>query len=104
VTTIARRLLPVIAHRTAPAASVRICAHWAPTYNWRCCRCVFITFLAHRAWLMVDAIGAPVRLCITHRNLLGERPQHRRSTVRVSLVAVYRRMIAGVIIALLRCC
>ncbi|MGD9841641.1 MAG: glucoamylase family protein, partial [Steroidobacteraceae bacterium] len=62
-----------------------------------------ITFMAHQAWLMTDAIARTLfRLFISHRNLLEwvTAAQAQLST-RLTLVTVYRRMIASVIIAIM---
>ncbi|MGE0114324.1 MAG: glucoamylase family protein [Steroidobacteraceae bacterium] len=60
-----------------------------------------ITFLAHQAWLMTDAIGRTLfRLIVSHRNLLEwvTAAQAQLST-RLTLFTVYRRMLASVCIA-----
>ncbi|MDE1150307.1 MAG: glucoamylase family protein [Azospirillaceae bacterium] len=60
-----------------------------------------VTFLAHRAWLMTDAIGRTlVRLTVTRRHLL-EWVTAAQATVgpRLGLPALYHRMMAGPVAA-----
>lgn len=64
---------------------------------------LLITFLAHQAWLMTDAIGRTLfRLVVSRRNLLEwvTAAQAQQSS-RPSLLGVYRRMSASVVIAAL---
>jgi len=62
-----------------------------------------ITFLAHQAWLMTDAIGRTLfRLLVSRRNLLEwVTAAQAQLSSRLSLLGVYRRMSASVIIAVL---
>ncbi|MGB8328312.1 MAG: protein ndvB, partial [Steroidobacteraceae bacterium] len=60
-----------------------------------------ITFLAHQAWLMTDAIGRTLyRLLVSHRNLLEwVTAAQAQLSARLDLAAVYRRMSASVFMA-----
>lgn len=60
-----------------------------------------ITFLAHQAWLMIDAIARTLfRLFISHRNLLEwMTAAQAHLSARLTLVTAYRRMMASAIIA-----
>ena len=62
-----------------------------------------ITFLAHQAWLMTDAIGRTLfRLLVSRRNLLEwVTAAQAQLSSRLSLLGVYRRMSASVVIAAL---
>jgi cyclic beta-1,2-glucan synthetase len=61
-----------------------------------------ITFLAHQAWLMLDAIGRTLfRLVVSRRNLLEwMTAAQAQLSSRLGLAGVYRRMSASVVIAL----
>ena len=63
---------------------------------------LLVTFLAHQAWLMGDAIGRTlVRLLITRRHLLEWVPAAQAAIgPRLDLLAFYRRMAGAVIIGL----
>jgi cyclic beta-1,2-glucan synthetase len=69
-----------------------------------CLQIVFVvTLLAHQAWLMIDAISRTLfRLFVSRRNLLEwvTAAQQQLST-RLDVAAIYRRMSASVIIAVL---
>jgi cyclic beta-1,2-glucan glucanotransferase len=60
-----------------------------------------ITFLAHQAWLMTDAIGRTLfRLVVSRRNLLEwVTAAQAQLSSRLGLAGVYRRMSASVLIA-----
>ena len=60
-----------------------------------------LTFLAHQAWLMVDAIlRTLVRLCVTRRNLLEwTTAAQAKASREVRLAGFYRQMAGGVAIA-----
>ncbi len=62
-----------------------------------------VTFLAHHAWLMIDAIARTVfRLWFTKRNLLEwVSAAQAQLSVRLDVMAMHRRMLASVVIALL---
>jgi cyclic beta-1,2-glucan synthetase len=62
-----------------------------------------ITFLAHQAWLMTDAIGRTLfRLVVSRRNLLEwVTAAQAQLSSRLSLLGVYRRMSASVVTAAL---
>jgi cyclic beta-1,2-glucan synthetase len=62
-----------------------------------------VTLLAHQAWLMTDAIGRTLfRLFVSRRNLLEwVTAAQAQLSSRLSLLGVYRRMSASVVIAVL---
>src|SRR6267142_1271742 len=61
-----------------------------------------VTFLAHQAWLMTDAIGRTVfRLFVSRRRLLEwVSAAHANLSPRLDLLGSYRRMIGSVVIAI----
>ncbi len=62
-----------------------------------------ITFLAHQAWLMIDAIGRTLfRLFVSRRNLLQWVTAAQANLMpRLDLYSAYRRMSGGIVIALI---
>jgi cyclic beta-1,2-glucan synthetase len=64
---------------------------------------LLITFLAHQAWLMTDAIGRTLfRLLVSRRNLLEwVTAAQAQLSSRLGLLGVYRRMSASVVITAL---
>jgi len=64
---------------------------------------LLIVFLAHQAWLMLDAAGRTIyRLLVSHRNLLEwTAAAQAKASPRLSLGGFYRQMNGGVAIAIL---
>src|SRR5207244_704722 len=62
-----------------------------------------ITFLAHRAWLMLDAAGrALARMYVTHRHLLEwMTAAQAKASHELDLAGFYRQMAGGIAIAAL---
>ena len=80
------------------------CARSRPTCGWQSLQtALLITFLAHQAWLMMDAIGRTLfRLLVSRRNLLEwVTAAQAQLSSRLGLLGVYRRMSASVVIAAL---
>ncbi|MDY6948671.1 MAG: glucoamylase family protein, partial [Pseudomonadota bacterium] len=99
-------LLPVLA-AAVPRRGVMVRSHlaaWSQDLTLACAQIgLLITFLAHQAWLMIDAIGRTLyRLVVSRRNLLEwTTAAQSQLASQLGVAGVYRRMSASVIVALL---
>ena len=100
-------LLPIVAAVVPRRAGVNARSHLRALRNdiglAACLSAFLITFLAHQAWLMIDAISRTLfRLFVSRRNLLQwVTAAQTNLSPQLDLDSAYRRMSGGVLIALL---
>ena len=98
-------LLPIFADIVPRRAGVNARSHWRALRKdiWLAASLTAfrITFLAHQAWLMIDAISRTLfRLLVTRRNLLQwVTAAQTNLSSRLDLSSAYRRMSGGIVIA-----
>lgn len=98
-------LLPVIANIVPGRRGVSVHSHLRALGSdlWMAMLQILfvVTFMAHQAWLMMDAIARTLfRTFVSHRNLLEwVTAAQAQLSARLTIVTVYRHMIASVIIA-----